>query len=131
VLVARKVRGALLIGILISTVIAVIVEAIAKLGSGVENPGGWGLTIPVLPEQWVSLPDLSLIGAVSFGSFERIGALAAMMLVFTLVFTNFFDAMGTMTGLSEGGRTGRTRRATSRTSSRRSSSRVSARSPAA
>ncbi|MEX1078407.1 MAG: NCS2 family permease [Homoserinimonas sp.] len=101
VLVARKVRGALLIGILISTVIAVIVESVAKLGSGVDNAGGWSLTIPTLPEQWVSLPDLSLIGAVSFGSFERIGALAALMLVFTLVFTNFFDAMGTMTGLSK------------------------------
>jgi AGZA family xanthine/uracil permease-like MFS transporter len=101
VLVARKVRGALLIGILVSTVIAVIVESFAKLGSGVENPGGWSLTIPVLPEQWVSLPDLSLIGAFSFSSFERIGALAAIMLVFTLVFTNFFDAMGTMTGLSK------------------------------
>jgi adenine/guanine/hypoxanthine permease len=101
VLVARKVRGALLIGILVSTVIAVIVETFAKLGSGVENAGGWSLTIPVLPEQWISLPDLSLIGAVSFGSFERIGALAALMLVFTLVFTNFFDAMGTMTGLSK------------------------------
>jgi AGZA family xanthine/uracil permease-like MFS transporter len=37
---------------------------------------------------------------VSFGAFERIGILAAVMLVFTLVFTNFFDAMGTMTGLS-------------------------------
>ncbi|MCU1444716.1 NCS2 family permease, partial [Cryobacterium sp.] len=36
----------------------------------------------------------------SFGAFERIGVLAAVMLVFTLVFTNFFDAMGTMTGLS-------------------------------
>ena len=36
-----------------------------------------------------------------FGSFARIGGLAATMLVFTLVFTNFFDAMGTMTGLAK------------------------------
>jgi len=101
VLVARKVRGALLIGIVVGTVVAVIVEAVAQLGSAQENPGGWSLTRPVLPEQWVTVPDLSLIGAFSFGSFERIGALAAIMLVFTLVFTNFFDAMGTMTGLSK------------------------------
>ncbi|MEB0222542.1 solute carrier family 23 protein, partial [Pseudomonas sp. AB12(2023)] len=47
-----------------------------------------------------SLPDLSLLGHVSFGAFDRIGVLAALMLVFTLVFTNFFDAMGTMTGLA-------------------------------
>ncbi len=65
------------------------------------NPGGWGLSVPTLPSQWVSLPDLSLVGQVDLaGSFGRIGALAALMLVFTLVFTNFFDAMGTMTGLS-------------------------------
>ena len=101
VLVARKVKGALLIGILASTVVAVIVEAFAKLGSGAENSGGWSLSVPTLPTEVFSVPDLSLIGAFSFGSFERIGALAALMLVFTLVFTNFFDAMGTMTGLSK------------------------------
>jgi AGZA family xanthine/uracil permease-like MFS transporter len=102
ILVARKVKGALLIGIVASTIIAVIAELIFKVGAsnGGENPAGWNLSVPALPAQIVSLPDLSLIGQVSFGSFERIGALAALMLVFTLVFTNFFDAMGTMTGLS-------------------------------
>ena len=103
VLVARKVRGALLIGIVASTVLAVIAEAVFQVGAsnGGENPAGWNLNVPVLPTQVVSLPDLSLLGQVSFGSFERIGALAALMLVFTLVFTNFFDAMGTFTGLSK------------------------------
>ena len=103
VLVARKVRGALLIGIVASTVLAVVAEAVFQVGAsnGGENPAGWNLNVPVLPTQVVSLPDLSLLGQVSFGSFERIGALAALMLVFTLVFTNFFDAMGTFTGLSK------------------------------
>ncbi len=103
VLVARKVRGALLIGIVASTVLAVVAEAVFQVGAsnGGENPTGWNLNVPVLPTQVVSLPDLSLLGQVSFGSFERIGALAALMLVFTLVFTNFFDAMGTFTGLSK------------------------------
>jgi AGZA family xanthine/uracil permease-like MFS transporter len=105
VLVARKVKGGILIGLVTGTVVAVIVEAIWNIGpkftdEGV-NPGGWGLTVPELPSSLVSVPDLSLIGQVSFGSFERIGILAAVMLVFTLVFTNFFDAMGTMTGLSK------------------------------
>ncbi len=102
---ARKVKAGLLIGLVTGTVASVVVEAIWNIGprfgaDGTENPGGWGLTVPELPSQIVSLPDLSLIGQVSFGSFERIGVLAATMLVFTLVFTNFFDAMGTMTGLS-------------------------------
>ncbi|MCP2031880.1 AGZA family xanthine/uracil permease-like MFS transporter [Okibacterium sp. HSC-33S16] len=101
VLVARKVKGALLIAILTGTVIAVISEAFWPVGSSADNPGGWSLSVPALPSQIFSAPDLGLIGAFNFGSFERIGILAALMLVFTLVFTNFFDAMGTMTGLSK------------------------------
>jgi AGZA family xanthine/uracil permease-like MFS transporter len=105
VLVARKVKGGILIGLVTGTVVAVIVEAIWNIGPKFDgdevNPGGWGLSVPELPSSLVSVPDLSLVGQVSFGSFERIGVLAALMLVFTLVFTNFFDAMGTMTGLSK------------------------------
>ena len=105
ILVARKVKGGILIGLVTGTVVAVIVEAIWNIGpkfAGDDvNPGGWGLSVPELPTSLVSVPDLSLVGQVSFGSFERIGVLAALMLVFTLVFTNFFDAMGTMTGLSK------------------------------
>jgi AGZA family xanthine/uracil permease-like MFS transporter len=101
ILVARKIKGGILIGLLSGTVLAIVVEAIWNLGPATDNPNGWGLSVPDLPAQWVSLPDLSLVGQVSFGSFERIGVLAALMLVFTLVFTNFFDAMGTMTGLSK------------------------------
>jgi adenine/guanine/hypoxanthine permease len=105
VLVARKVKGGILIGLVSGTVVALIIEAIWNIGPKFDgdevNPGGWGLSVPELPASLVSVPDLSLVGQVSFGSFERIGVLAALMLVFTLVFTNFFDAMGTMTGLSK------------------------------
>ncbi len=105
VLMARKVRGAMLIGLASGTVAAVVVEAIWHLGPRVQadgsiNPQGWSLSVPTIPGNVFSLPDLSLVGQVSFGGFGRIGVLAATMLVFTLVFTNFFDAMGTMTGLS-------------------------------
>ncbi|MEN4478543.1 NCS2 family permease [Mycolicibacterium cosmeticum] len=100
VLVARKVRGGILIGLIIGTVVAVGIEAIWHLGSAQEKPGGWGLSVPTLQGAPFSLPDLSLVGAFSLDSFGRIGILAAVMLVFTLVFTNFFDAMGTFTGLS-------------------------------
>lgn len=101
VLLARKVKAALLIGIVATTLLAVILEAIFKVGPSLgTNPAGWNLNAPVLPSSIVAIPDLSLLGQVSFGAFERIGMLAAVMLVFTLVFTNFFDAMGTMTGLA-------------------------------
>lgn len=100
ILMARKVRGGILIGLITGTVISVIVEAIWKIGpASEENPGGWGLTVPALQGSPFSLPDLSLVGAVDF-SFERVGVVTLIMLVFTLLFTNFFDAMGTFTGLS-------------------------------
>ncbi|MDF9276928.1 NCS2 family permease [Arthrobacter sp. EH-1B-1] len=103
ILIARKVQGGLLIGIIVTTVIAIIVEMSLRLGAGgPDNPAGWHLNAPVIPSNIVSLPDFSLVGAFDlFGAFDRIGILAATMLVFTLVFTNFFDAMGTMTGLAK------------------------------
>lgn len=104
VLVARKVKGGLLIGLVATTVVAIVAESVLHLGPASEtNPGGWHLTVPALPSSLVSVPDLSLFGQLSFGAFDRIGALAATMLVFTLFFTNFFDAMGTMTGLAKQG----------------------------
>lgn len=104
ILVARKVKGGLLIGLVSGTLIAVIVEAIWQIGpkvvnGEVANPGGWGLTVPALAGNPFSLPDLSLVGAVSF-DFGKVGIISIVMLVFTLLFTNFFDAMGTFTGLS-------------------------------
>ncbi|OBG97450.1 MFS transporter [Mycobacterium sp. E136] len=100
ILVARKVRGGILIGLITGTVVAVVIEAIWHLGSAVDKPGGWSLSVPTLSGSPFALPDLSLVGAFSMDSFGRIGIIAATMFVFTLVFANFFDAMGTFTGLS-------------------------------
>ncbi|MGV0852982.1 NCS2 family permease [Mycolicibacterium phlei] len=100
ILVARKVRGGILIGLIAGTVAAVVIEAIWHLGSAVDEPGGWSLSVPTLSGSPFAVPDLSLVGAFSMDSFGRIGVIAAVMFVFTLVFANFFDAMGTMTGLS-------------------------------
>ena len=103
VLVVRKVRGGLLIGIVVTTVLAAVIEAVAGVGPSLGvNPHGWNLSVPAAPEVLAELPDLSLVGDVSiFGAFTRIGVLAASLLVFTLVLANFFDAMGTMTGLGK------------------------------
>jgi AGZA family xanthine/uracil permease-like MFS transporter len=100
ILVARRVRGGILIGLIGGTAVAAAIEAIWHLGSSVDNPGGWRLSVPTLSGSPFALPDLSLVGAFSMDSFGRIGALAALVLVFTLVFANFFDALGTLTGLS-------------------------------
>jgi AGZA family xanthine/uracil permease-like MFS transporter len=102
ILVARKVRGAILLGVLFATVLAIVVEAIAHVGpSKGVNPKGWSLGYPALPEHIVGLPDLSLVGHVSLGAFTRLPAITAALLVFTLVLANFFDAMGSMTGLGQ------------------------------
>ena len=100
VLVARRVRGGILIGLLGGTLLAMAIEAIWNLGSAVDHPGGWGLSVPKLSGSPFALPDLSLMGDFNFHSFSRIGTLAASVLLFTLVFANFFDALGTLTGLS-------------------------------
>ncbi|WP_026549709.1 NCS2 family permease [Arthrobacter sp. Br18] len=106
-LVVRRVRGAILIGVLVATVLAVVIEALADVGpsfvpGGDPNPQGWSLVVPELPTgSWVGLPDLSLVGDVSlFGAFGALGATAAMLLTFTILLSIFFDAMGTMVGLA-------------------------------
>ncbi|ROT34021.1 NCS2 family permease [Micromonospora sp. HM5-17] len=106
VLVVRRVKGAILLGILAATVLAIIVEAIAKVGpsvvNGQPNPSGWSLNVPRLPEKVVDLPDLSLLGHFNLlGSWQRAGWLVAIMFVFTLLVTDFFDTMGTMVAVGQ------------------------------
>ncbi|MEV0892150.1 NCS2 family permease [Promicromonospora sp. NPDC050262] len=101
VLMVRKVRGGILIAIVASTVLAVVIEAVGQIGKRTgDNPGGWSLNVPALPDSVVALPDFSLIGQFSlFGSFEKIGAIAVILLVFTLLIADFFDTMGTMVAI--------------------------------
>jgi adenine/guanine/hypoxanthine permease len=111
VLVVRRVRGALLIGIVVSTVFAILVEAVAQIGprtgaDGAEiNSHGWALQVPTLPDEVVSAPDLSIIGNFSlFGGFERIGVVAALLIVFSIMIADFFDTVGSVTAVgAEGG----------------------------
>ncbi|MEV0939474.1 NCS2 family permease [Micromonospora wenchangensis] len=108
VLVVRRVRGAILIGILASTVLAIIVEAVVKVGpsfvDGKPNPHGWSLNVPKLPERLVDIPDLSLLGNFNvLGSWSRAGWLIPLMFVFTLLITDFFDTMGTMVAIGQEG----------------------------
>jgi AGZA family xanthine/uracil permease-like MFS transporter len=102
VLFAKRVKGAILIGVLATTVIAIVVEAIAKAGpyAGV-NPKGWNLGYPALPDDVVGAPDLSLVGDVNFDAWVQVPIITAVLLVFTLVLTDFFDTIGTMTGLGK------------------------------
>jgi AGZA family xanthine/uracil permease-like MFS transporter len=104
VLVAVRMKGAILAGILVTTVFAVIVEAVAHVGpsfaAGKVNPKGWSLVVPQQPRALVQSPDLSLIGRFSlFGSFAQVGVVTAVLFVFTLMLADFFDTMGTVVGV--------------------------------
>jgi AGZA family xanthine/uracil permease-like MFS transporter len=104
VLFVRKVKGAILIGILGTTVLAIIVEAIAGLGPAVVKAGGWSLNVPALPDQIIDTPDLSLIGKFNvLDSWTTAGPLVVLMFVFTLLVTDFFDTMGTMVAVGQEG----------------------------
>ncbi|TVT57557.1 NCS2 family permease [Amycolatopsis rhizosphaerae] len=102
ILVAKRVRGGILLGVLGTTVVAIVVESIVHAGPSMgTNPKGWNLGYPALPSKVVGLPDLSLVGDVSFGAWTRLPVITVVLLVFTLVLADFFDAMGTMTGLAQ------------------------------
>lgn len=96
----RRVRGAILLAIVATTVVALVLDAILDLGGrSADNPGGWALTVPHL-DGFLDVPDFGTLGEFSlFGAFESIGVLAALLLVFSLLLADFFDTMGTMTAI--------------------------------
>ena len=105
-LIVKKVKGALLIGISVATVVAIILEKAFKIGPNFNgatlavNPKGWGLNVPSVPSKIVDTPDFSLFGHFSlFGSFSRISIIAAILFVFTLLLSDFFDTVGTVTAI--------------------------------
>jgi AGZA family xanthine/uracil permease-like MFS transporter len=101
VLVVKRVKGALLIGIVANTVFALIVQAVFDVGAlGPKNPNGFALNVPKLPDSVADTPDLGLLGHFSlFGSFQQISAISAVLFVFTLMLADFFDTMGTIVGV--------------------------------
>jgi adenine/guanine/hypoxanthine permease len=108
-LVVRKVKGALLIGIVVTTVLAVIVEKAFKIGPNFDgtnvNPKGWGLNVPTIPSKVFAKPDFSLFGHIDLtGAFNRVTVVSAILLIFSLLLSDFFDNVGTVTAIaSEGG----------------------------
>ena len=104
-LYVRNVKGAILIAIAVTTVIAVIVESIAKIGPSVVspeeyNPKGWNLNVPAIPENVIDIPEFPTLGEFSLlGSFEAVGFVTAALFIFTLLLADFFDTMGTMTAI--------------------------------
>ena len=106
----RGVKGAILYGILGTTILAMVVEAVFDIGGQTNaqgelvNPTGWGLNVPSLPDSLVATPDFSLLGDFNLlGSFDKIGVVSAALLVFTILLADFFDTMGTMVAVGAEG----------------------------
>ena len=115
ILMVKKIKGSILIGIITSTILAVIVESQFKVGNSFispteSNPRGWGLNTPTLPKgadgalNFTDTPRFDTLGLGFediFGAFTnpKTGFLAALLLVFTLLLADFFDTMGTMTAI--------------------------------
>jgi AGZA family xanthine/uracil permease-like MFS transporter len=95
-LMSRGVRGGLLVGILVTTVVGVIWHY--ALGANVSTVPGKA----VLPERWITAPDFSIVGAgLNFEAFARLGLLAAILTVVTVMLSDFFDTMGTVVAIGK------------------------------
>ncbi|WP_025274729.1 NCS2 family permease [Haloglycomyces albus] len=94
---AKKIPGAVLIGILVATILAMIIHAVVK-----PPASDWGLVVPGVPENVVGWPDFSLFGRFDIiGAVTGIGVLTLFVFLFTLVLSGFFDAMGTIIAVGQ------------------------------
>jgi AGZA family xanthine/uracil permease-like MFS transporter len=102
-LYVRKIKGAMLIAVIATTVVAIIVEAVVHNGpynNGVTiQPTGWQLNVPAITGNIWTVPDLHLLFRVDmFGAFAGGGTafLSVILTIFALLLSDFFDTMGTV-----------------------------------
>jgi len=93
-LVAMRMKGALLIGIIATTIVASIINAIA------EAPL-WPPGVATWPDSIAQTPDFSLFGQFSFGVLngEVVAVATALALIISVMLSDFFDTMGTVIGV--------------------------------
>ncbi len=97
-MMALKWKPAILLGIVFSTIFAIILNY--AMGKDVGFPTGTA----VIPSDVIAAPDFSLVGAFDFGAFDKLGIAAAVLWIFSLMLSDFFDTMGTLVGV--GGQAG-------------------------
>jgi AGZA family xanthine/uracil permease-like MFS transporter len=90
---ARGVRGDLLIGIIVTTVLATIINE-ASDGAGFTSGASW-------PGDVYETPDLSLLGDFNFDAFTELAFISAIVWAFSLFLADFFDTMGTLVGVGK------------------------------
>ena len=98
-LMARRVRGALLLGIVLTTLLAIVLNGALASWQGFSTPGA-----ARIPAAIVEPPDLSTVGRLDFGLVARLGVVTAVLVTFSIMLSDFFDTMGTIIGV--GGKAG-------------------------
>jgi adenine/guanine/hypoxanthine permease len=93
VLVARRIKGALLISIVLTTVVAAIIN-VAFAHSKLYPKG-----VASLPHKIVSSPNLGILGNFSLG-LKGVAIGTAIALVVSVMLSDFFDTMGTVVGIA-------------------------------
>jgi adenine/guanine/hypoxanthine permease len=93
-LMARRTRGALLLGIVLTTVLAIALNGLLAGWQGFATPGA-----ARLPTAIVRAPDLSTFGRLDFGVVARLGIVTTVLVTFSLMLSDFFDTMGTIIGV--------------------------------
>jgi adenine/guanine/hypoxanthine permease len=96
-LVSRKMRGALLLGIVLTTVVAMVINygwGDEKLWSTV-GPG-----VALVPKDWITSPNFDLLGNFSFHFWSALGTATAIAVVLSVMLSDFFDTMGTVVGIA-------------------------------
>jgi adenine/guanine/hypoxanthine permease len=84
VLYVRKVPGALILSILITTVIGLI------------------MGVATIPETFSVTPSFATLGEFDLGNvFDQLGLVAALLTIFSFMLTDFFDTVGTATAIGE------------------------------
>jgi AGZA family xanthine/uracil permease-like MFS transporter len=91
---ARGVRGDLLIGIVLTTVLATVINEIAGNDVGFRAGASW-------PGDVYDNPNLSLLGNFNFDAFSKLAFISACVWAFSLFLADFFDTMGTLIGVGK------------------------------
>jgi AGZA family xanthine/uracil permease-like MFS transporter len=94
VLRARGVRGDLLIGIILTTIVATVINEASDNDAGFTAGASW-------PGDIYETPDLSLLGNFNFDAFTELALISAIVWAFSLFLADFFDTMGTLVGVGK------------------------------
>lgn len=95
-LMARRVRGAILIGIIVTTLVGI--AAHYAFGADISAaPGVQG----AFPEEFAR-PSFETFGkGLNFDIFREVALITALLTIFSLMLSDFFDSMGTIIGIGE------------------------------